>query len=489
MKLKVMSFKLQAGKPIAFIHEKDAKALGIQIGDRVRIIDGKKSIIAVVDVVSGFLKKGQIALSSTIVSDLSVNSGEYVLVEHSPRSESSRIIQAKIACQPYTKPELKKIISDIANDSLTEAEIAYFISGVHHCGMSLDETKDLTEAVFETGRKISWGNKKIADKHSIGGIPGNRTTPIIISICASAGILMPKTSSRAITSAAGTADTIETLARVDLSFDELKRVVNKTGACLAWGGSLGLAPADDKLIRVEKILNLDPEPQLLASILAKKLAAGSKYVLIDIPYGDGAKVSKSKALHLKNKFIKLGNKLGLRITVALTDGKQPIGNGIGPALEMKDVLAVLQRKDSPLDLERKSVMLAGKLLEMLGKARKGNGNKMAQEILDSGKAFDKFREIIEAQHGKIKELEEAKFRQDIKSLHSGKVKSIDNKTINYIARLAGCPSDHLAGIYLYKHVNDKVMKGEVIATIYSESKGKLRQAADFFNEFKPYLIK
>src|SRR3989344_4496891 len=175
----------------------------------------------------------------------------------------------------------------------------------------------------ESGKVISWGNREVADKHSIGGIPNNRTTPIVVSICASHGILMPKTSSRAITSAAGTADVVEVLANVELSDKELKKVVLKTNACLVWGGSLGLAPADDKLIKIERALNLDPESQLLASILSKKLAAGSKFVLIDIPYGHGAKVSREEAAKLGRRFISLARKFRIKIKVVLTDGSHP----------------------------------------------------------------------------------------------------------------------------------------------------------------------
>ncbi len=488
MRLKLKSFKLQAGKPIAFIHEKDAEKLHLHIADRVKIWKNSRYEIAVVDIVSGFIKQGEIALSQDLIKDLDVSGREYLDIEPTEKPKSSKFIQSALKCEPYTKQQLVRIISDIVEDKLTEAEIAYFVSGVYHCGMDLKETKYLTEAIFETGKHLSWNGNFVADKHSIGGIPNNRTTPIVVSICASAGITMPKTSSRAITSAAGTADVIETLARVDFSLKEMKEIVKKTNACLVWGGSLGLAPADDKIIQIEKILNIDPEPQLLASILSKKLSAGSKYVLIDIPYGDGAKVSKKEATRLKKRFILLGKMLGLEITVALTDGSQPIGNGIGPVLEMRDVLSILRRENGPKDLEKKSVYLAGLLLEIAGKAKRGKGRLVAHEILNSGKAYKKFEEIINAQGGKISVLPLAKFSRTIKSSHSGKIKKIDNKGINYTARLAGCPSDKSSGIYLFVHKNEKVKKGDNLLVVYAESQRKLREAVDFFNEFKPITI-
>jgi putative thymidine phosphorylase len=286
--------------------------------------------------------------------------------------------------------------------------VAYFVSGVYQNGMSLQETIFLTDAVYSNGKSISWGSKLIVDKHSIGGIAGNRTTPIVVSICSAAGLTMPKTSSRAITSASGTADVMEILTNVSFPSSELKRIVSKTGACLAWGGSLGLAPADDKLIRVERLLNLDPEPQLIASILAKKLSVGSKLVLIDIPYGVGAKVTKKEALSLKSKFEKVGKAFKLKVFCVLTNGEQPIGNGIGPVMEMIDVLRVLNQDNPPKDLEEKSLFLAGTILEISGKVKKGMGEKLASEILHSGKALKKFNEIIDAQGRKKIDLSTSK---------------------------------------------------------------------------------
>ena len=300
---------------------------------------------------------------------------------------------------------------------------------------------------------------------------------------------MPKTSSRAITSAAGTADTVESIAPVNLTIEELKRVVKKTGACLAWGGSLGLAPADDKLIRVEKLLRVDPESQLIASILAKKVSVGSTHVLIDIPYGNGAKVSKENGERLGKLFISLGKKLGLKVKIILTDGREPIGNGIGPVLEMKDVIKVLKQDNGPMDLENKSIFLAGNILEMVGKAKKSEGVPKAREILRSGQAYKKFAEIIIAQGGDPKTwLQEAKYNHTIVSKHAATIEKISNQDINYLARIAGCPLDKSSGVYLYKHVGERLNPGERLITIFSESKSKLREAIRFFKKQKPIIL-
>lgn len=488
MRLKLRILGISAGKPVIFLHERAAKKLGVHTGDRVAIKRNGTTLIAVVDLVRSLIKRNEAAISQELADSIKNHKG-YVEVLPSEVAESSSILQNQKGCREYSEKDLEKIMSDIVNNLLTEAEIAYFVSTMVHCNASEKETISLIKAIVKTGTTISWGKKIIADKHSIGGIPGNRTTPIVVAICASAGITMPKTSSRAITSAAGTADTIESMAPVSLSIPELKKIVKKTGACLAWGGSLGLAPADDKLIRIEKILRVDPEAQLIASILAKKISVGSTHVLIDIPYGNGAKVSKENGERLGKLFVHLGKKLKLKIKIVLTKGSEPIGNGIGPILEMKDVVKVLKQDNSPKDLEEKAIFLAGNILEMVGKAKQGKGILKAKEILYSGQAYFKFSEIIKAQGGDPKAwLPESKYSRTILSKHSGKIERISNHNINYLARIAGCPVDKASGVYLYKHTQEEVKKGDKIITIFSESKVRLKEAIKYFKKNKPILI-
>lgn len=488
MKYKLKRINLRAGKPIAFINVADAADLAVHPGERVLVkVNGFREI-AIVDVTATFIRKGEVGLSQEVLNQLGLPFASRIEVTPASVAESSLLLKSKKSCDPYTPEQITKIIRDVVNGALSDAEIAYFISGVNYCGMSLEETKHLIHAIVSTGRTLSWGSKQCADKHSIGGIPGNRTTPIVVSICASLGVTMPKTSSRAITSAAGTADTMETLTKVDFSAEDLQRIVRQTGACLAWGGALGLAPADDKLIQVEKMLNLDPEPQLLASILAKKVAVGSRYVLIDIPYGPGAKVSRAKAITLKKKFLALGRALNLKLQTVLTDGSQPIGNGIGPALEMRDVLRVLQQKNSPQDLEKKSLLIAGKILEMTRKAGKGKGKILAKKALKDYHALNKFREIIEAQGGSIRDLPPAKYKKTFFASNTGNIKAIHNNSINMICRVAGCPQDKAAGLDLHAHTGNLVKKGDALATLYAESSFKLKAASALFIADHPIEI-
>jgi thymidine phosphorylase len=344
--------------------------------------------------------------------------------------------------------------------------------------------------MIKSGKQIKLRGK-VVDKHSIGGVAGNRTTPIVVAICAAAGLTMPKTSSRAITTAAATVDVIETITKVDFSIKQIKKIVSKTNACMVWGGALGLAPVDDKIIKVEKIVKVDSDAQLLASILSKKISVDSEYILIDIPYGKSAKVNKRRAEKLKANFLSLGRNFGLKIQVVLTDGKEPIGNSVGPILEIIDILKILKnQQDAPKDLKEKSIMLAGKLLEMSKKAKRNQGIKLATKILESGKAFKKFEQIIKAQKGAIIEskLKLGKCTHVIYAKSNRKIKSYDNKLINSIARFAGCPEDKTSGIYFHKKANQKISKGDKIMTIYSSSKEKLKHAIKFYNKNKKLVI-
>ena len=341
------------------------------------------------------------------------------------------------------------------------------------------------------GDRLKIKSYPLIDKHCIGGIPGNRTTMIIVPIIAAAGYTIPKTSSRSITSPSGTADTMEVFSPVSFPISKMKSIINKAKGCIIWGGSLNLAPADDKIINVEKPLEIDAESQLLASIMAKKYSVSSSHILIDIPVGTDAKVkNKKKALDMKKKFEMIGKKLGKKIKVILTDGSQPVGNGIGPALEARDVLWVL-RQDSkrPRDLEKKSLMMVSKIFEMVGDK---NGYLKALSILKSGKAYDKFIEIIKLQGGKEiipDDIVLGKYCCNLISPKSGTIKDIDNLKISRIARVAGAPVVKSAGLYLYCHKGSKVKKGDILLTVYTESKEKLKHAREVIKNKNIFDIK
>jgi thymidine phosphorylase len=301
---------------------------------------------------------------------------------------------------------------------------------------------------------------------------------------------MPKTSSRSITSPAGTADTFEVLADVSFSLDEMKKIIMKTNACIVWGGSLNLSPADDKIIHVEKPLSIDSRSQLLASVMSKKASVSATHLIIDIPYGRGSKIESVKiARQVKKDFEKIGKMLGIKTKAILTDGKQPIGNGIGPSLEARDVLRVLKQDDCrPVDLEEKAISVASRIFKLVGEK---SPRERAESLLRSGEAYRKLVEIINAQHKKVidpTKIKKAKFKTDFKSRKSGKILHIDNAIISKIARAAGAPIEKAAGLDLYKHVGDTVVRGEKLFTIYSESKFKLEYADEIAKKKTPIII-
>ncbi len=490
MKLKIRRLGFLTGTPVCIIHKDTLKKINIHVRNRVSITKKNKKVIAIVDGISKILKKNEIAVSKNVIKKLGLKNKEYVEIEIAEKPHSIALIKKKLLGETLRKKEINEIVQNIASNALTEAEVAFFVSAVFSNEMTLTETKHLTEAMVKSGNIMKLRGK-IADKHSIGGVAGNRTTPIVVSICATTGLIIPKTSSRAITSAAGTADVIETIAKVEFSIKDIKRIIKKTNACFVWGGALGLAPVDDKIIRIERIANLDSTTQLIASILSKKISVDSKYILIDIPYGNSAKVNKRQAENLKKRFLKLSKMFDLKLEVILTDGREPIGRGIGPVKEIEDIIKILERKkEAPIDLEEKSILLAGRLLELSGKVKKGAGIKKAQEILDSGKALQKFNEIIKMQGGNSNNLKKLKppLSYDIKTKRKIKIKHLNNKLINKLARIAGSPEDKSAGLYLYKKKKEIAEKGETIITIYANSKDKLRHAKKFYMENKKEMV-
>jgi AMP phosphorylase len=356
-----------------------------------------------------------------------------------------------------------------------------------------DELYYLTKAMAETGDTMTFPGV-VVDKHSVGGLAGNRTTMVVIPIIASLGIKIPKTSSRAITSPAGTADTMEVLAPVSHSVEAIKKIVKQTNGCLVWGGGLSLAPADDKILKVSYPLSLEPYSKMIVSIMAKKVATGVTHLIIDMPVGPTTKIPDMETAHmLEQKFVMIGKRFGIKVKVSIIKTSDPVGLGVGPALEARDVLRVLQRKkDHPGDLATKAVHLAGQLLELSGYCKKGQGATIAWKALDSGRAWKKMRQIIKAQGGNpnidSEDITLGAYKKYYTAPKSGKITFTDNKGINYICRILGAPSVKLAGIYLNKEYGVRVKKGERLFTLYAESKDRLRLAEKALEKLKIFRI-
>jgi thymidine phosphorylase len=273
---------------------------------------------------------------------------------------------------------------------------------------------------------------------------------------------------------------MEVLAPVDLTLEHMRRVVEREGGCIVWGGSMALSPADDILIQVERPLDFDSIGQLTASILSKKIAAGSSHLLIDIPVGDTAKVRDAAAAAvLQDSLVAAGAELGLQLRVVRSDGSQPVGRGIGPALEARDVLAVL-RGDAgmPLDLRDRALFLAGELLELSGTAGAGRGRGLAEATLSGGAAWNRFRSICAAQGG-MREPPLAPHRRPVCAGHAGAVRRIDNRRLARVAKLAGAPLASAAGVELQARLGQQVDAQQPLYTIHAETPGELEYAAAY----------
>jgi thymidine phosphorylase len=470
-------------EPVLYMHRDCpvCRSEGFEAQSRVEVSAGPRSVIATLNVVNGdFLAVGEAGVSEAAWRLLAAEEGAPVRLRHPPPLESLGHVRAKVYGRKLTAAALRAVIDDVAAGRYSELQLAAFVTACAGDRLDLEETIALTRAMVDAGERIVWGPGLVLDKHCVGGLPGNRTTPIIVAIVAACGLRMPKTSSRAITSPAGTADTMETLAPVDLDVPAIRRVVERTGGCVVWGGSVRLSPADDVLIRVERPLDLDSQGQLVASVLSKKVAAGSTHVLIDIPVGPTAKVRSAAAARvLAHQLESVARAMGLHLRVVQTDGLAPVGYGIGPALEARDVLAVLRNEDAaPPDLRQRALMLAGQLLEMGGAAPPGSGQAAAAEVLADGRAWRKFQEICEAQGG-MRTPPVAAYRHEVLAQRSGSVLGIDNRRLARIAKLAGAPQAAAAGIALHVRIGDFVERGEPLFSLHAVSPGELAYALEY----------
>jgi thymidine phosphorylase len=465
------------------------KSEGFTALTRVVVHYKEMSIIATLNVVySNLLTTEQAGLSMEAMKRLNVIEGDVISILHLKQIESLSKVRAKMYGKELNNIDFEEIIADVVSGHYSNIELAAFISACSGDNLSINEITGLTKAMINKSERINWGHGMILDKHCVGGLPGNRTSPIVVSIVAAAGLTIPKTSSRAITSPAGTADTMEIMAPVNLSLEKIKQLVEKEGGCIAWGGAVKLSPADDILISVERALDIDSDGQMIASVLSKKVAAGSTHVVIDIPVGETAKIrSKEQALKLQYYFKAVAEVIGLHVEISITNGDQPVGRGIGPSVEAMDVLAVLRNEtNAPQDLKQRSIQLAGSLLELSGKYSKDNGNKTALEILESGKALKKFMAICEFQGG-FKEPSYANYKHDVISTKEGIVKKIDNRKLARIAKLAGAPKSPRAGIQFLAPIGKHIKTGDTILIVYADSTGELEYVKNYLNNLNDLI--
>lgn len=460
------------------------KAEGFETPARIQVHYNGKSIIATLNTIAtALLHKDEASLSEWAWETLGAKEGDLIYLSHPAPLNSMDCVRAKVRGEKLSSHSFQEIIADIVLGNLSDIQISSFLTACADGCLNHAEIAYLTNAMLGVGDRLKWDKDLVVDKHCIGGLPGNRTTMIVVPIVAQFGLIIPKTSSRAITSAAGTADTMETLAPVELDFNKVRSVVERENGCVVWGDAAKLSPADDLMIRVERVLNLDSQGQMVASVLSKKIAAGSTHALIDVPIGDAMKIKNEKeAAILRTILEEIGGKLGLKVQTVITDGTKPVGRGIGPALEAYDVLAVLQNhKAAPQDLRERALLLAGKILEFSPKVKSGAGFKLAEEILSSGKAWHKFQAICEAQGG-MRTPPKAPYTYVHAAPKAGVITKVNNRKITLIAKLAGAPSDKAAGVELHATVKDKIEHGEPLLTVHAESPGELDYAVNFLKQ-------
>lgn len=470
-------------QPVLYLHQGClvCRAEGFAALTRVKVKQGSREIVAILNVVTGdWLSPHEAALSEAAWQALSPEPGKPVGFAHAEPPESTGVLRAKVFGARLDETDFSAVLRDALAARLSDIELAAFITACGGDRLDLDESVALTRAMISVGERLDWGPGPVLDKHCVGGLPGNRTTPIVVSIVAALGHRIPKTSSRAITSPAGTADVMATMTSVDLDVGMLQHVVEREGGCLASGGRMRLSPADDVLIQIERPLDFDSDGQMVASILSKKAAAGSTHVLIDIPVGSTAKIRTPAAADaIARRLAFVGEAVGLRVGIHLSDGRQPVGWGIGPALEAQDVLAVLRNAaDAPGDLRERALDIAGAVLELLPGVAHGSGRAQAAGTLASGAALRKFLAICAAQGG-FREPEAARFVKPFLAPMGGVITCFNNRQLARVAKLAGAPHDATAGVVCRLREGSRIERGQPLFEVHAHTRGELAYALDY----------
>ncbi|WP_066963132.1 thymidine phosphorylase family protein [Microbulbifer sp. Q7] len=474
-------------EPIVFMRKDCAicRAEGYTANTRLQISAGQRTLIATLNTVSEtILPQGYIGFSDSAWEFLGLDKHSVVHVHHAPPVPSLSALRKKIYGHRLNTLEISSIIGDIGQRRYSDIEVASFLTACAGGRLDAAETTALTTAMINNGNRLHWPEyTRVFDKHCIGGLPGNRTTPIVVAIVSAAGLVIPKTSSRAITSPAGTADTMEVLTNVDLPLAQLRNVITRTGACLAAGGEVGLSPTDDLLIRIERALDLDSEGQLVASVLSKKMAAGSTHILIDMPVGPTAKLrTPQQAADLESLFHAVAGNLGVEVRCVQSDGSQAVGWGIGPAEEARDVLSVLHNEQhAPADLKERALFLAAQLLCMADETSDAQAYRNARDLLESGEALQQFLNICEAQGG-LREIPTASHHIELRSTWDGHLRGMDNRRLAHLAKVAGAPSSPEAGLRLQVKVGDTIRAGQALATLLAQTPGELAYAREYYHQ-------
>ncbi len=488
MKLIAKTSDVATSEPLVLMNRDDCLELGIDITDRVRIT-AVGTAVAKVTISDRILEKGEIRISTNVMNKCGAKDGDEVEVQYSPMPESVRSIRAKINGRRLSYEAMDSIVQDIMHGNLSEKEILSFVSSFTTNNSEMTEIAYLTRAMASTGRTVDLGMRPVFDFHSLGGVPGNKITPIVVSIVASKGVIIPKLSSRAVSSACGTSDYVDTFCDVEMDSDKLIKTIHEVGGVFACGNE-DYAPVGKIIIDAERPMGIDPRPTMMASIMSKKVVLGTTHLLVDIPMGEGSKIPDLETAEgFAEDLRDLGTLLGIHVECAVTCADQPIGHMIGPILEAKECISVLEKGDGDPSVVDKACGMAGIILEMTGIP---NGKEEAKEILRSGLAHRKFLGIVKAQNGdpglRSDDLTPGSFVKDIHAKRSGYVQFVDNSCMVAIAKGAGAPKDIGAGIELLHRKGDRVESGEVLFRIYADNQAKLDRAVESARSRRPMLV-
>ncbi|MBR7159102.1 MAG: thymidine phosphorylase [Alphaproteobacteria bacterium] len=460
------------GDNIVFIHRNNETFKGSTLDSlsKVEIHGGLKPIYGKVVLVDSedIVKPDELGLSEAGFSNINLPEGSEVSMVPAPPPASINSVQRKIKGGVLSAREYRAIVSDISLQKYSKIEIAA-LQVANSSFLTPQEVLAMTEAIAEQQPVMKWNRDIVVDEVCLGGVPGNRVSLIVTAIAIGAGMCMPKIARKAVGESSSAIDVMETLCNTDMEESDIRKIVEEIGGCISWcGGKFSVAPIDNILLDVEKSLSIGMPQQMVVSIMSKAISAGVTHLVVDIPVGMNTLVrTMGEAMRLRKLMEYVGDMLGIDVNVAITDGSEPIGRGVGPVLEARDVMNVLRCSDeAPRELREKSLFIAGRILEFDPRLRGGHGYYRAQEILDSGRALEMIKRLIHAQ-SRNTPMPLGQLTRDITAPVTGVIESIDGNQINRIAIMAGAPGDAGAGIDLLKSVGDEVEQGEPLYRIHA----------------------
>ena len=408
------------------------------------------------------------------------------------------IIEKKKYGKSLTKDEIETMVLGYTRGEIPDYQMSAFLMAVWFNGMSEDELSNFTDAMIHSGKTVDLSkiNGIKVDKHSSGGVADTVTIPLV-PIVASLGVKVAKMSGRSLGHTGGTIDKLEAIPhfKVEIPIEEFIDIVNRINGAII-SQSEDLDPADKKIYALRDVTGtVDSIPLIASSIMSKKIASGTDAIVLDVKVGNGAFMqSLEEAKTLATAMVKIGNSLGRETVAYITDMNQPLGDAIGNSIEIEEGINILKNKGSKrlfevIETLGSEMLKVGKRVDTIEE-----GKKLIRETISNGNALNKLKEIIEAQGGNSKVIEDfsllpqAKFRKDVISDKSGYIKTIDTKSIGKLAQFLGAGRerkedkiDLSCGIIFKKKIGDKIEKGEKIALILSNDENKLNEAVNRFN--------